>query len=73
MALYQKKLKFRTSVVDIRRGRQFSDKFLALNPNGEVPVLVDNEVRIIPGSDKIITYLDDNFSNGKIKIHVFIL
>jgi len=65
MALYQKKLKFRSSVVDIRRGKQYNDKFLKLNPSAEVPVLVDNEVRIIPGSDKIITYLDDNFSNGK--------
>jgi len=49
--------------VNIHRGKQFTGSFLALNPKGEVPVLVD-DVRVIPDSEKIIDYLEDNFSNG---------
>lgn len=64
MSLYQKKLKFRPMFVDINRGRQFNTKFLALNPKGQVPVLVD-DVRVIPDSEHIINYLEDNFGNGK--------
>jgi len=63
MSLYQKKLKFRPMFVDINRGRQFNTKFLALNPKGQVPVLVD-DVRVIPDSEHIINYLEDNFANG---------
>lgn len=64
MSLYQKGLKFRPIYVDVNRDRNFNAKLFALNPKGEVPVLVD-EVRIIPESEHIINYLEDNFGNGK--------
>jgi len=63
MALHQMQIRFRQKMVDIHKGKQFTEPFLALNPKGEVPVLVD-DVRVIPGSGKIIEYLEDNFSNG---------
>lgn len=67
MALHQKKIKFRLAFVDIMKEQQYKDKFLSMNPRGEVPVLVDGGVRTIPGSDVIIGYLDDNFANGMTK------
>ncbi|CAL8069275.1 unnamed protein product [Orchesella dallaii] len=63
MALHQMQIKFKTKVVDIHKGKQFAESFLSLNPKGEVPVLVD-DVRVIPDSEKIIDYLEDNFANG---------
>jgi len=63
MALTQKHMKFRTSMIDIHKGKQYTKSFLALNPRGEVPVLVD-DVRHIPDSNKIIDYIEDNFRDG---------
>lgn len=63
MALQQMKIKYIPRIVDIHKGKQFNPSFLAINPKGEVPVLVD-DVRIIPDSEKIVDYLEDNFANG---------
>jgi len=63
MALHLKNLKYRTHIVDIVKGKQYNESFLSLNPRGEVPVLVD-DVRHIVDSEKIVEYLEDNFSNG---------
>ena len=35
-------VRYRIAPVDIGRGDQFSDAFLAMNPNHRMPVLVDN-------------------------------
>jgi glutathione S-transferase len=64
MALHEKKIPFQTRFINICAGKQFSDEFLSLNPRGEVPVLLDDNIRGIPGSAQIIDYLEDNFSNG---------
>ena len=42
--------------VDTRKGEQFSAAFLALNPNGKVPVIVDGEVTVFD-SNAILLYL----------------
>jgi GSH-dependent disulfide-bond oxidoreductase len=42
--------------VDTRRGDQFKPEFLALNPNGKVPVIVDGDVRVFD-SNAILLYL----------------
>jgi glutathione S-transferase len=63
MALHQKKIPFQARFINILHRRQYTEDFLALNPRGEVPVLVDS-VKQIPDSNKIIDYLEDNFSNG---------
>ena len=36
-------LPFRTIRIDTAKGEQFSDEFVALNPNSKVPVIVDHE------------------------------
>jgi len=64
MALHEKKIPFQTRFVNIAAGKQFTDDFLTLNSRGEVPVLLDDNIRRIPDSLQIIDYLEDNFSNG---------
>lgn len=64
MALHEKKIPFQTRFINIISGKQFSEEFLTLNPRGEVPVLLDDNIRRIPDSAQIIDYLEDNFSNG---------
>ncbi|GBN45280.1 Ganglioside-induced differentiation-associated protein 1 [Araneus ventricosus] len=64
-ALHEKKLKFKSHIVDLFRGEQFEPWFLKLNPKCEVPVLKDG-VKIIPDSRRIIDYIEDNFSNGDV-------
>ena len=44
--------------VDTRRGRQFDPAFLALNPNGKVPVIQDGEVTVFD-SNAILLYLGE--------------
>lgn len=44
--------------VDTRRGQQFDADFLALNPNGKVPVIVDGEA-VVFDSNAILLYLAD--------------
>jgi GSH-dependent disulfide-bond oxidoreductase len=42
--------------VDTRRGQQFSPEYLALNPNGKVPAIVDDGVAVFD-SNAILLYL----------------
>jgi GST-like protein len=44
--------------VDTRRGQQFEPAFLALNPNGKVPVIQDGEVTVFD-SNAILLYLGE--------------
>jgi len=62
-ALHEKKLKYKSRIINLYRGDQLEPSFLKLNPKGEVPVLQDG-VKIIPDSKRIIDYIEDNFSNG---------
>ncbi|CAH0547191.1 unnamed protein product [Brassicogethes aeneus] len=63
MALHEKNLNFESKLIDITKGEQYKPWFLEINPRGEVPVLQDTG-KIIPDSNRIIDYLEDNFSNG---------
>lgn len=65
MALHEKQLPFESHIVDLSRGTQYDPWFLALNPRGEVPVLIDNG-KVIPDSGRIVDYLDDNFCGDEI-------
>jgi GST-like protein len=42
--------------IDTRKGEQFSEEFLAINPNAKVPALVDGEVHVFDSS-AILLYL----------------
>ncbi|XP_013782380.1 ganglioside-induced differentiation-associated protein 1-like [Limulus polyphemus] len=62
-ALHEKRLHFKSNIVNLSKGEQYQPWYLKLNPRGEVPVLKDG-VKVIPDSERIIDYLEDNFSNG---------
>ncbi|GIY67768.1 ganglioside-induced differentiation-associated protein 1 [Caerostris extrusa] len=64
-ALHEKKLKFKSQIIDLYRGEQYEQWFLKINAKCEVPVLKDG-VKIIPDSRRIIDYIEDNFSNGNV-------
>ncbi|MCK9193210.1 MAG: glutathione S-transferase N-terminal domain-containing protein, partial [Nevskia sp.] len=42
--------------VDTRKGEQFSPEFLAINPNGKTPALVDGDAKVFD-SNAILLYL----------------
>jgi glutathione S-transferase len=58
IALKEKKVEFRLVVEDPRERRV---EFLALNPAGEVPVLVEPDGIALSGADPICEYLDEMF------------
>ncbi|XP_055603351.1 ganglioside-induced differentiation-associated protein 1 [Uranotaenia lowii] len=63
-ALNVKEIKFIKYEVDVANDEHFSEWFLELNPRGELPVLQNGSL-IVPGSIRILEYLDKNFSNEK--------
>jgi GST-like protein len=58
MALEEMELPYTPHVVDLARGEQRSPEFLALNPNGRIPAIVDSEngIRMFE-SGAILMYL----------------
>lgn len=59
-ALAEKQLGWASHYVDILKGEQFASDYLAINPKGTVPVLVDDG-EIIPESTVICEYVEDAF------------
>jgi glutathione S-transferase len=59
LALLEKQLSFELIPVNLR-GEQFEESFLALNPFGHVPVLIDGDLRIIE-SMAILDYLEAKY------------
>lgn len=49
-------LAFEPMPIDTRKGDQFSPEFLAVNPNGKVPAIIDGDVTIFD-SNAILLYL----------------
>jgi GST-like protein len=49
-------LEYETIPVDTRRGEQFAPAFLAINPNGKTPAIVDGDVSVFD-SNAILLYL----------------
>ncbi len=56
LCLYEKRIEFQMRAESVWERR---DEFLALNPVGEVPVLVEDDGTALSGSDAICEYLDD--------------
>ena len=49
-------LPYESKPVDTRRGQQFAPEFLAINPNGKVPAIVDGDA-VVFDSNAILLYL----------------
>ncbi|MCZ0733094.1 glutathione S-transferase family protein [Phreatobacter sp. AB_2022a] len=43
--------------IDVRKGDQFDPAFLAINPNGKVPAIVDDDGAVVFDSNAILLYL----------------
>ena len=59
MALEELELEYRVNVVDLTVGEQRRPWFLDLNPNGRIPVIVDNQKKnmVVFDSNAILIYL----------------
>ncbi|XP_045192246.2 ganglioside-induced differentiation-associated protein 1-like [Mercenaria mercenaria] len=63
LTLYEKDVQFEEQVVNIATGEQHQDWYLAINKNGEVPVLkIDG--KYIAESETIIDIVDETFPSG---------
>lgn len=62
-AFYEKNIECDLQEVDITNGKQCSNWFLELNPKFDVPVLQNGSL-VIPSSNQIINYLEENFDGG---------
>jgi glutathione S-transferase len=51
--------------VDLAQGAQHSDEFLALNPHGKVPVLVEDDF-VLPESDAILFYIAERYPEPRL-------
>ncbi|WP_019508379.1 glutathione S-transferase family protein [Pleurocapsa sp. PCC 7319] len=60
IALLEKKIPFKSILVNIQDGEQFKPDFLALNPFHHVPVIVDDGLRVIE-SLAILDYLESKY------------
>ncbi len=60
VCLAEKRVGFRSRHVDLKRLKQHEPKFLALNRQGQVPVLVHDH-KIMTGTTTLLQYLDEAF------------
>ncbi|KAG6813475.1 hypothetical protein H0H92_010500 [Tricholoma furcatifolium] len=60
-------LQYETEKIDLSIGAHKTPKFIALNPNGRIPVLVDHSADNFPvfESAAILMYLENNFDKKK--------
>ncbi len=58
LLLEELQLPYRPVPVDTRKGEQFAPDFLAVNPNGKVPAIVDGDVTVFD-SNAILLFLAD--------------
>lgn len=61
MFIAEKGLEIETREVSIAKNEQFSDAFLAVNPNATVPVLITDEGRALTENNGIAAYLEARF------------
>jgi glutathione S-transferase len=66
ICLFEKGLEFKSHYVNLLAFEQHQPEYLAINPNGIVPTLVDNGT-IITESTVINEYLDDRFPTPPLK------
>ena len=72
LTLYEKDIPFAEHVINIQSGEQNQNWYLAINKNGEVPVLKLDD-RYIAESETIIDVIDETFTSGKLFTFILIL
>src|SRR5262249_58833841 len=68
MVLHEKCVPFDEVRIDLARKEQLKPEYLALNPNGVVPTLVDDGTPIIESS-VICEYLDEKYPHNPLVPH----
>lgn len=58
-------LSYDDQVLDLQKGDQFDPDYIALNPNGVVPTLVDGDLVLLESS-LILEYLDREYNDGRL-------
>lgn len=66
LALAELDLEFESHIVNLAAGENATPEFQKINPEGVVPLLVDDGVAVNESVD-IIAYLDDKFGGGKLQ------
>ena len=64
IALNLKGLEFEREFIHLRRKDQSSEAYLAVNPQGLVPALVDDDGTVLTQSMAMIEYLDETHPEG---------
>ena len=61
LCLAEKGLKFESRIVDLAKGDHHTPEYLALNPNGVIPLLILPDGRSLYESSTICEYLDETY------------
>jgi glutathione S-transferase len=65
VALAEAGAEYEYVIVDLGKREQHRPEFLALNPHGKIPVLVDDDF-VLPESDAILWYLAERFAEANL-------
>jgi glutathione S-transferase len=65
LALAEAGVDYEFKVIDLANGQQHKPEYLAINPHGKVPVLVDGSFAL-PESDAILWYIAETYSGAKL-------
>ncbi len=65
VALAEIGLDFEGVTLDLSKGEQNNPEYLALNPNGVIPTLIDGDL-VLGESSLIVEYLDRNYNDGQL-------
>jgi glutathione S-transferase len=60
---------YQFQLVDLTKGEQKKQPFLALNPNHTVPVIKDSDGTVVPESNAIMYYLREKYGDKKHLLH----
>ena len=67
LCLAEKGLKFESKIVDLAKGEHHTPEYLALNPNGVIPLLILPDGRSLYESSTICEYLDETYSEPSLR------
>ena len=67
LCLAEKGLKFESKIVNLAKGEHHTPEYLALNPNGVIPLLVLPDGRSLYESSTICEYLDETYPEPSLR------
>jgi glutathione S-transferase len=67
LCLAEKGLKFKSKIVNLAKGEHHTPEYLALNPNGVIPLLVLPDGRSLYESSTICEYLDETYPEPSLR------